>query len=873
MTTAVLVCAALALWLSTGALTLVDAHLSAPRVGLLPSPVWLLALVAMAVLLAFTGRPTARRSLVLLLSSLALLPWLPFRVPTVFLIWAGPLQLWLWIAIATAIVVPTLVRTVPQALRTMATDPRRAPWLAAAVAACAYAVGAWQVFPRLPGGDEPHYLVITQSLLEDHDLQIENNHLRGDYRQYYNGPLRPDYLRRGINGEIYSIHAPGLSVLVAPAFAMLGYPGRDRLPRAHERVGNGPDLVRRLARVGRRGGELVRLGGGCALGALLLSGVRRLSRRAGRGARHGWRPGDDGGLRLIAAPFVRRRLALAILPWLHTRFALAALVIGVLVIARNVGTQRGFVRVLVFLSAPAASALAWLWFFHAIYGTPNPAAPYGGYTQSEWANVPHGVIGLLVDQQFGLLTNAPVYLCAALGLVPMLRRAPRLTIELLLLVVPYGLVVAAYHMWWGGHSSPVRFLVPVLLPLAIVAGVWFASTPGRAARALALGGLLLSLLITATLAGVDRGAVLYNVRDGASRLLLWMSPLVDLTTGLPSFFQHTPVTALGHAVVWVLAGAFTVSVTTLVARRSVSTDAIAVVMGLAAAASSMINLTIVWRLNHTMPLTPSTASLALLRRAEPEGRDLAVRYSPLRPVLLADLVSSLILADVKSATRKSDEPLLTLPLPPAATYVIEAFIRQTGAGRLAVRLDSQLGPTWTWDLSDVRGFWSQAVTLPVPTNGLLVEGDAAARHAIDRISIRALRVLGARERLGDVVAAHVARYGPAVVFLMAGRAYMEAAGTWIGGAATADFVIEPDPGTRVQLFVRNAAVENRVTLVSGTWRTELTLMPHEERMVLIPTGAGAATPLRVTTRAGARPADVDPSSDDVRLLGCWIETR
>ena len=57
-----------------------------------------------------------------------------------------------------------------------------------------------------------------------------------------------------------------------------------------------------------------------------------------------------------------------------------------------------------------------------IYGTPNPAAPYGGYTQSGIANLPRGLIGLLFDQQFGVIPNAPVYLCAALGLFAMVRR-------------------------------------------------------------------------------------------------------------------------------------------------------------------------------------------------------------------------------------------------------------------------------------------------------------------------------------------------------------------------------------------------------------------------------------------------------------------
>ena len=55
-----------------------------------------------------------------------------------------------------------------------------------------------------PSGDEPHYLVIAQSLWRDGDLKIENNHQRGDYREYFEPDLEPHYLTRGTDGEIYS---------------------------------------------------------------------------------------------------------------------------------------------------------------------------------------------------------------------------------------------------------------------------------------------------------------------------------------------------------------------------------------------------------------------------------------------------------------------------------------------------------------------------------------------------------------------------------------------------------------------------------------------------------------------------------------------
>src|SRR4030095_2039002 len=84
---------------------------------------------------------------------------------------------------------------------------------------------AWQISPHTPGGDELHYMIITQSLIKDGDLKIENNHRARDYAAYYGGSLPPDVLRPGRDRQIYSNHAPRILVLVLPAFWLFGYRG------------------------------------------------------------------------------------------------------------------------------------------------------------------------------------------------------------------------------------------------------------------------------------------------------------------------------------------------------------------------------------------------------------------------------------------------------------------------------------------------------------------------------------------------------------------------------------------------------------------------------------------------------------------------
>ncbi len=113
----------------------------------------------------------------------------------------------------------------PAGLTVWLADRRRGGWLAGTAALVIFAAAYASVRTILPGGDEPHYLVIAESLRRDGDLAIDDNHERGDYVGFFRGELTPDYLRRGVDRRIYSIHAPGLPALLLPAYAAFGYAG------------------------------------------------------------------------------------------------------------------------------------------------------------------------------------------------------------------------------------------------------------------------------------------------------------------------------------------------------------------------------------------------------------------------------------------------------------------------------------------------------------------------------------------------------------------------------------------------------------------------------------------------------------------------
>jgi hypothetical protein len=534
-------------------------------VGLLP-PQWVLVLALVLGIAATLWHFTPHRSLLILPAALLALPWLAPSSPLLFsqpatlrnflpvsvFLWLWPVAPLVWAAMLVGWLADLrLVRRVPRFLD----HPVRAPLFAISCAAALFIFAACRLAPWLPDGDEPHYLVIAQSLLRDGDLQIENNHREGQYREYTTRELKPDYLQRGTNGQIYSIHAPGLPALVLPAFAIAGYRGVTIVLALIAALGTG--LAWRVCWLVTGRASAAWIGWAAVTGSspflfhaftIFPDGVASVIVLT-------------GVLALVRAPqmsvtrAVLHGVALALLPWLHTRYAILAATLGLLVVWRVWLTRNAARTRLVasFLALPACSAIAWFAFFYAIYGTIDPTAPYGSATQRAWALLPNGVTGLLIDQQFGLVTNAPIYAIALGGLIWMLWRRQRLAWDIVLIAVPYTIATAAYPMWWGGWSAPARFLVPLVLMLGVpVAVVW---NHARTLTAKATVGVALGITVwlTVLMLSIHRGRIAYNDRDGYALWADWAGQVVDLTRGLPSLFRGDWLQAWGCAAVWAIA--------------------------------------------------------------------------------------------------------------------------------------------------------------------------------------------------------------------------------------------------------------------------------------------------------------------------------
>src|SRR5947208_6963652 len=68
-------------------------------------------------------------------------------------------------------------------------------------------------------GDEPHYLMIAQSIVADHDIDLANNYAQNDGRLFgHDGLAAGLHALPSRTGRLRPIHDIGLAVAIVPAY-------------------------------------------------------------------------------------------------------------------------------------------------------------------------------------------------------------------------------------------------------------------------------------------------------------------------------------------------------------------------------------------------------------------------------------------------------------------------------------------------------------------------------------------------------------------------------------------------------------------------------------------------------------------------------
>ncbi len=395
-----------------------------------------------------------------------------------------------------------------------------------------YALAAARVQSQVgPEGDEPHYLMVAESLLRDRDLELTRDYSERRYASFYRkAELLPHYRVRGKGGEIYSLHALGLSLLVLPAYALAGYAGASffmalllallaREVRALLRcwlgetapasatawlVGLSPPLVHYAGLIFTE-----------VPAALLLAAALRLGSQAER----------LRGRRLLAL-----LLALAFLPWLNVRYALLSALLLLYALGRRPGAQTA----LRLVGGCAFSAAALGVHHFRLYGFFDPRRVYGVRPELSLAQLPEGLPGLLLDQEFGLLVYGPILAVGAAGLAAFASRERGRGPMALALLFSMTVLAGSWHMWRGGFNPPGRFLVPIVPVLAV--GLGFLLRNGPSAPAAFLAGWSL----WTGLAGAWEPRLVHRDRDGTAPFFRTFAGAAEWTRLLPGYVLSDP---------------------------------------------------------------------------------------------------------------------------------------------------------------------------------------------------------------------------------------------------------------------------------------------------------------------------------------------
>ena len=396
-------------------------------------------------------------------------------------------------------------------------------WVAAATVLVLFAVvciallAAWNAqngYP--PNGDEPHYAILSQSVshLEWFDLSQAYAREFAGHDLWAAGPptgaaLTTDntQLIAGPNG-LYSIHGLGLPALLAGPTTIAGLVGA-RL------------TMILIATAGAAAAwsfasyftSVIRIQVGSVIAAVFampfITGATQLYPDIPAGvlflAGSAGLLGGKGPRRWL--PFV----AVAILPWLQIKFMFIAIVLGIAALIRVLQDRTSVKAVLLKILVPAVSLVLLAGYNTLAIGALSPSQPSDiEFTPA----VIERTIGLLFDQNQGILFNTPLLLIfGLLGFVPLWRR-DRITAGAMFIGASSMLVLNAMHpLDYGGGSFSGRFAwtSAVILLGPCVAGLAALSRwSERAFWVVIASGVAFQLLLFYRYVDVDRVPSLFN---------------------------------------------------------------------------------------------------------------------------------------------------------------------------------------------------------------------------------------------------------------------------------------------------------------------------------------------------------------------------
>ena len=373
----------------------------------------------------------------------------------------------------------------------------------------------------------------------------------------------------------------------------------------------------------------------------------------------------------------------------------------------------------------------------------------------------------------------------------------------------------------------------------------------------------------------------------------WASRSADLAHGLPAYFARVQRQAPGglfylEIAVWLAA----IAVACLALREAerrwqphsgdtpTPLATIVTVAGATIAAAVMVAIAVVWRIEKVDGRAPAAAAMNLLRGVGAADRLAAIDLTNRRWLTVPEL---------RGPDGAAPDPGAAHGCVHRARIARCSCCRRCRRASIALRAERAGGSGWLMAgvgigrdqfalvTEPAEAFDREvAVRFPVDVRALVVRGDEEARRAGAGAARAAGAVCGhatTRRRSGWRAARCTTAARSRSSWTSAAFPSRAASGWGVRATARSCCSLTTPRGS-LTLQLRNAPVDNVVTVRSRAWSETLRLAPGEERRIDVPldVAAGAAL-VTFDSSAGFRPAAADRSSRDTRFLGAWVRVE
>jgi len=388
------------------------------------------------------------------------------------------------------------------------------------------------VFPSQPfTGDEPHYLLVTKSIIKDGDINLANNYGDEDYLDFYPGKLSI-HAFPGKKGDsyLYSKHFPALPVLLVPVYIIGEKISQLGTERAEDLEFNRQVLIffSRLPLC------LFTALFGLVFFLLVFDITQRKTLSIFVWTIFGFTTPIIFFSHLIYPEipvalitiFTIRNLAfkkdsntlslflsgvgIALLPWFGIKYIiLSILLFGVLsaVLLKSKKISGNWSRIFLTLTPIVLSASLYLLYFWCLYGSFSAIPVYKGSSlgptsetglfsiilRKDTAEFLRRIPGYFLDQRLGIFIYSPVLILGIAGFFFLFKQKKSKALMLLAAFCVYMMFSAYYY--WGGFCPPGRPLIPVLWILLLFLALSFSEKRTRIRNIIIWASTAISFLI------------------------------------------------------------------------------------------------------------------------------------------------------------------------------------------------------------------------------------------------------------------------------------------------------------------------------------------------------------------------------------------